>query len=114
MTMRRFCSAVVGAAALLVSSNASAVYNANMSGVVTELMTYADGDYIYLRLSAQPATHPSCLTAYFVIPASVPADRRKAMFAQLMVAKLTGEPINLGYDNAGDCADGYIRVHRVG
>jgi hypothetical protein len=77
-------------------------------------MTYADVDYIYVQLNTQPSTHPSCNPGYFVISGSVPAERRKAMFAQLMVAKVAGDPINLGYDNTGDCADGYIRVHRVG
>jgi hypothetical protein len=36
------------------------------------------------------------------------------MLARLLLAKASGEVLNLGYDATGDCAEGYIRVHRVG
>ena len=114
MTIRKIIAAAIGVAALLVSTNASAVYNANMYGVVTAVLVYSDGDYIYFQLSTQPSSHPACLPSYFVIHSSVPADRRKAMLMRLMVAKETGETVNIGYDGTGDCADGYIRAHRVG
>lgn len=114
MSLRKFLSAAIGISTLFVSSNASAVYNANMSGVVTAVWTYTEHDTIYFQLSTQPATHPSCEPWAFVIPSEVPADRRKALLARLMMAKATGETINIGYDNAGDCADGRIRAHRVG
>jgi hypothetical protein len=114
MAKTRSFSVALGLAAVLFSSNASAVYNANMDGVVVAVWTYTENDSIYFQLSNQPATHPSCESWAFVIPSIVPVDRRKALFARLMVAKLTGETINIGYDNMGDCADGRIRVHRVG
>jgi hypothetical protein len=114
MTMQKLTSAVLGAFALVASPNAIAVYNANMTGVVTSVWSYTEFDLIYFQLSTQPSTHPSCDAWAFVIPSDVPADRRKALFARLMMAKATGETINIGYDNAGDCADGRIRVHRVG
>jgi hypothetical protein len=114
MRNRGFRALSILAAAIFASSSALAVYNANMNGVVTEVLTYTDADYIYFRLSNQPTTHPSCLPGYFVISSAVPADRRKQLLARLLLAKASGETINIGYDNSGDCTDGYIRVHRVG
>jgi hypothetical protein len=114
MMIRKLWPSAFATAMLLMSSSANAVYNANMSGIVVTLSTYTDGDYIYLQLNNQPSAHPSCNPAYFVITADTPADRRKSALALLMAAKFSGEPINLGYDNVGNCADGYIRVHRVG
>ncbi len=99
---------------LVVSSTSNAVYNANTGGVVAWVATYADIDSIYFALNNQPSSHPSCSPNYFVIPATVPADRRKAMLTSLLIARTTGEAINIGYDATGDCAEGYIRVHRVG
>jgi hypothetical protein len=102
------------AAAIFASSSAHAVYNANMYGVVTDVLIYTDADYIYFQLSNQPTSHPSCLPGYFVISSAVPADRRKQLLARLLLAKASGETIAIGYDNSGDCTDGYIHVHRVG
>jgi hypothetical protein len=106
--------ALVMCGGLLAIAPAGAVYNANMSGVLATVATYADGDFIYITLQNQPTTHPSCNPAFFVIPETVPADRRKAMLARLMVAWTTGEAVNIGYDSTGSCAGGYIQVHRVG
>jgi hypothetical protein len=114
MTIRKLVSTAIGVSALLVSSNASADYNANMVGVVVGVITYAEADQIYFQLNNQPATHPSCNPTLFANSADVTADRRKALLAQLMSAKAMGEAINIGYDNAGNCAHGYIRVHRIG
>jgi hypothetical protein len=114
MTMRLRISAFIGLSTLLTSFNANAVYNANTTGVVTAVWTYTENDSIYFQLSNQPATHPSCEAWAFVIPGDVSLDRRKALLARLMMAKVTGETINIGYDNTGDCADGRIRAHRVG
>jgi hypothetical protein len=99
---------------LLLVHPANATYNANMSGRVTWVSTYMDGDYIYFHLDNQPTSHPQCNPSIFVITADVPQNRRNQAFAQLLAAKQTGEPIAIGFDNSGDCADGYIRVHRVG
>lgn len=114
MTLRKLLSISIAASATLTSFNAGAVHNANMVGVLASVITYTDGDYIYFQLDNQPSTHPTCSPAYFVIPTDVTADRRKALLARLMMAKAMGEVINIGFDNAGDCAHGYIRVHRVG
>jgi hypothetical protein len=100
--------------AALISVPSDAAYNANMAGVVIGVYTYADIDSIYIVLSNQPTTHPACLPNYFVIEGTVPADRRKAMLARLMTAYATKENVNIGYDAGGACAEGYIRVHRVG
>jgi hypothetical protein len=105
---------MVTAALALLAHSAHAAYNANTGGVVTFVATYTDGDYIYFQLNNQPTSHPQCNPGYFVITEDVPVNRRNQAFAQLLAAKQTGEPVNIGYDNAGDCAHGYIRAHRVG
>jgi hypothetical protein len=93
---------------------AHAVYNANMSGVVTDVLTYADGNVVLIRLNNQPASHPACNAMLIAIDHTVTADRRKLMMARLMLALANKESINIGYDATGECADTYIRVHRVG
>ena len=45
---------------------------------------------------------------------SVPADRRHMMYTRVLLAYTSGEGINIGYDGTGTCAEGYIRVERVG
>lgn len=106
--------ACIAVAFAFASSSARAAYNANTSGVVISVVTYTDADYILFRLSNQPASHPSCNSNFFAISSTVSADRRKNMLARLLLAKATGEPIDIGYDNTSDCADGYIHVYRVG
>jgi hypothetical protein len=98
----------------LTLQNASAIYNNNIAGQLDSFWSYADGDYIYFKLKNQPTTHPLCSPLYFVIPDTVPADRRKLMFARLSLAYAMRESVSIGYDSVGDCAHGYIRVHRVG
>lgn len=93
---------------------AYAVYNSNMTGVVTLVATYTEGDYIYFQLSNQPTSHPGCSPAWFVIPEDITPSRRNHALAQLLAARYSQEPLNIGFDATGDCAHGYIRVHRVG
>lgn len=94
--------------------SAYATYNANTMGVVVDVVAYTEGDYIFFRLADQPTSHPQCNPAFFVIPDSVPESRRQMLFARLLAAEASGEPQNIGYDATGECANGYIRVHRVG
>ena len=108
--IRKICLAVLAA---MVPAAAFATYNANGGFLITGVLTYAETDSLYILVSAPPA-HSGCSNAHFVISGAVPADRRKAMLARLLLAKATGEALNLGYDATGDCAEGYIRVHRVG
>jgi hypothetical protein len=96
------------------SAFSEAAYNANMAGELEGFYVYADGDHIYFRLKNQPSSHPTCGPLYFVIPETVSSDRRKAMLSRLSLAYATKEIVNIGYDSTGDCAQGYIRVHRVG
>jgi hypothetical protein len=99
---------------VIASPTAFAVYNNNISGVVRFVAVYADGDYIYFHLENQPTTHPVCNPIYFVISETVPENRRNQMFATLLAAKISGEPIHIGYDDSTECTHGFIRVHRVG
>jgi hypothetical protein len=89
-------------------------YNANLVGVVTEVSTYTDSNLILFRLSTQPASHPGCNKDYFALESAIPESRLGRLYARLLSAKATGETINIGYDNVGDCAHGYIRAHRIG
>jgi len=96
------------------SFTASANYNANMQGVLQDVMIYTDNDHIYFRLENQPTTHPVCQSSYFVIENSIPMDRRQMLLSRLMTAYVTKERVNIGYDASVECAHGHIKVHRVG
>jgi|JRYD01.1.fsa_nt_gb hypothetical protein len=95
-------------------SSAGAEYNANLSGVVSSVVTYTDSDRIYFRLQNQPSSNGECNATYFAIADGTPQNRRNQAFAQLLASKLANEPVNIGYDNTGDCVHGFIRVYRVG
>lgn len=99
---------------IFLSATTQAVYNANMRGVLKGVFVYTHGDYIYFHLENQPASHEGCDASYFVIPSEVPSERRQMLLSRLMTAYATKENLNIGYDNKGACAHGYIRVHRVG
>lgn len=103
----------LAAAAAMIPVVASATYNANGTFTVTNVLTYTETDSIYIQVSAPPS-HSGCTASYFVIPATTPVERRKILVARLLLAKASNEPVNIGYDSIGDCADGYIRVHRIG
>ncbi|WP_104401524.1 hypothetical protein [Vibrio penaeicida] len=99
---------------IFASGTAFANYNSNMTGVLKGVFVYTDGDYIYLTLENQPKSHPTCKPNYFVIPDTVPSDRRQMLLSRLLTAYASKETVNIGFDARGDCAHGYIRVHRVG
>ena len=91
-----------------------AVYNDNIIGVLKLVSVYADSDNIYLALENQPTTHPTCNPGYFVISKTVPQERRNMLLTRLLSAYHSKENVKIGFDNAADCANGYMRVHRVG
>jgi len=94
--------------------NTNAAYNNNIRGEVKDVYVYTDHDAIYFRFKNQPTSHDSCKPTYFVISASIPENRRNQLLSRLLLAKASKENINIGFDSIGDCANGYIRVHRVG
>lgn len=98
----------------LVSGAAVAQYNDNITGSVVQIVGYADSDQILIRPGNQPISHPGCNAEYFSIGGDIPDRRRIPMLNLLILAKLTGDEITIGFDNSGNCSDGYIRVHRVG
>ena len=100
--------------ALVSFSPAHAVYDDNMSGVVTFVLTYADDGRIFLQLDNQPATHPTCNPDFFSIDAAVPDAIRSQLLSRLLVAYANGESVNIGFDSQGNCSHGRIRVHRIG
>jgi hypothetical protein len=104
---------LIATLAAFVPAAAFAVYNANGGFIITGVLTYTETDSIYIQVSAPPA-HSGCSNTFFVIPSTTLVDRRKILLARLLLAKATNEALNIGYDATGDCADGYIRVHRLG
>lgn len=93
---------------------AFAVYNANITGEVGGVYAYTDGDYIFFFLKNQSISHPSCGTSYFVIDSDTPVERRKVLYARLLLAYSTHEQVTIGYDSVGSCAQGQLRVYRIG
>lgn len=98
----------------LFSTSVFAQYNANMRGEVEGVYIYTDADYIFFRLKNQPVSHPSCDATFFVISEALPYERRQMLLSRLLTAFASGEALNIGYDSQSECANGYIRVHRVG
>lgn len=105
---------VVAALVIVGSSPTLAGHNANMQGVVTDVLTYPLDGRIFFRLSNQPSSHPVCTPDYFSIDASVPDSVRSQLLSRLLVAYTTGETITIGFDSQGDCSHSRIRVHRIG
>jgi len=99
---------------ILANINTSyAGYNANMKGEVTAVLTYTNG-LIMFRLHNQPTEHAACKATYFAIATDVNDVAANRMLSRLLTAHTTKIPVNIGFDNAADCGNGYIRVYRVG
>jgi hypothetical protein len=96
--------ALLLAGLLLLPAPSQAVYNANLAGVVVDVVVYSDSDQVLFKLNSQPTTHPLCNPAYFAVGTDVDPTRRKVLLARLLLAKATGEPTNIGYDKDGACA----------
>lgn len=109
--MKRFLVCIACATSLL-ATPAGAVYNSNLTGTVVMVLTY-DAPFILFQLDNQPS-HPSCNASLFAIGADVDSKQADRMYARLLLAYASGKPVNIGYDGTGNCAVGYIRVHRVG
>ncbi len=112
---------IVGSLALLLGGKADATYNANLTGTIVSLATYDNGEILVI-LSNQPSSNGSCSATFFELdpPAingsTVVNDAAfDRMYARLAQAYAADQSVNLGFDNAGNCAaGGYIRVYRVG
>jgi hypothetical protein len=106
---------------LLFSSASHATYNTNLIGTVAAIMTYTTGGLLF-ALSNQPSSNGSCNAQFFELdPPTYPGSdvvndaAYSRMYARLAQAYATGESVNIGYDNAGNCGgSGYIRVYRIG
>ena len=105
---------LTGFLGLGVTTIASATYNSNIVGRVTDLIAYENGSVLFV-LDTQPTSNGVCDARYFEID---PTDSSDAvldrMYKRLLVAYTSG-PIQIGYDNSGDCGVlHYIHVYRVG
>jgi len=92
---------------------AHAGYNDNLGGEVEDVLTYSNG-LILFRLKNQPVNHPECNAQYFSLATDINSVILNRMLSRLLTAYSTKTPVNIGFDNAGDCGNSYIRVHRVG
>lgn len=90
-----------------------AYYNANIQGVITSVRVYDSGS-VLLTLNDQPTSHPVCNPSYFAIDSALAPDIRAALLSRALIAKSSGETVEIGYDNTGNCANGYIRLHEIG
>ena len=98
---------------LVVPIAANAVYNDNITGIISHVRVYDTG-LVLVRLQNQPTSHPACQPGYFAMDTALDPDIRAMMLSRALVARASGQPINIGYDNAGSCAQGYIRLHQIG
>lgn len=98
----------------MITTPAAADYNANLTGVVTAVLTYSTDTRFYVRLDTQPNSHPSCDSSYFAVDAALSNEVRAQLYARALLALATQQPVNIGYDNAGNCAHSKIRIHRIG
>jgi hypothetical protein len=92
-------------------------YNANWTGIVTSISAYTYNDQIVFSLSSMPSEPAgTCSSAGFMITAAdSDAESRARIYATLISAYLTGQPVSVGYDNTGaSCSDGFITAFRVG
>jgi hypothetical protein len=93
---------------------AHATYNANTYGVITNVRVYDDGLVLLTLQNQSTITHPSCAPAYFAIDRTLDPNIRAMLLSRALVARSSGEVVNIGYDGVGSCANGYIRVHEIG
>jgi hypothetical protein len=93
----------------VIADTASATYNSNVVGVISDVLTYDDG-MILIRLSPMPSGPCS---NYFVVPAEVPADGRHMLLSRALTAHTVGKSVMVGYDNI-TCVNGWYRLHRIG
>jgi hypothetical protein len=106
---------------VLATMPSHAAYNANLSGNVTQILTY-DSGIVLISLDDQPTANGSCTATFFELDPSNVANSTFAndaagnrMYARLLEAYTLGQTVNVGFDNAANCgAMGYIRVYRIG
>lgn len=97
------------------SNDADAVYDSNISGKIVHLITYDNSNLILIQLENQSTlSGHNCSYVFFAIDPTTTEGRLDRMYSRAMLAFGSGTPINIGYDGNGNCANGYIRVHRVG
>jgi hypothetical protein len=113
---RGLWTAIIGVVlGLSIVATAGAAYNTNITGTLTYLSAY-EGGVVMFELNNQPASNGSCNPTQFEID---PANNTDAvlgrMYARLLLAYSTQQPVNVGYDNSGSCGTkGYIHVYEVG
>ena len=110
---KRLGAAIVALTLLVVPMAAHAYYNANIQGKIDAIRVYDTGA-VLLHLDVQPSTHPMCNPGYFAVDAALDASIRAELLSRALVAKSSGETINIGYDNQANCANGWIRIHEIG
>ncbi len=96
-------------AACICTGTARADYTDKAAGRITNVLTYDGGHFL---ITIDPMQQGRCST-YFMVPADVPVDARQMLLSRALIAKSTGELVNIGYDGR-TCVNGWYCVHRIG
>jgi hypothetical protein len=116
MARRRLWKRAACVLVALASMPSHAAYNANLSGNVTQILTYNSGAILF-SLDNQPTSNGSCTATFFELdPSNTVGDAAfNRMYARLLEAYTLGQPVNVGFDNAANCGVlGSITVYRIG
>ncbi|PHQ83183.1 MAG: hypothetical protein COB58_10640 [Thalassobium sp.] len=102
--------------ALAFTAMSFAGYNNNISGVVSQVLTYPSGN-VFVKLENQPSSHPFCNSGFFAIDPAANEAAIGRMYARILASYTTQQSINIGYDDGragSDCISGYIHIYRAG
>ena len=117
-SVRRIMKSTVAATVLMlgVDSSAHAAWTASVTGTVMELRNFAPdtNSQIWFSLSSMPAT--GCVnSSEFAISSVTIADPEvvKRMYTTLLVAKVAGLAVTVGYDSGASCDGQFPRVYEV-
>lgn len=93
---------------LTATSTTRAEYDSNVVGRLTNVLISR------LVIFAHLVDHTREIVQLLSIVAlKVPIDGRQMLLSRALLAKSTGEMVNIGYD-AHTCVNGWYRVHRIG
>jgi hypothetical protein len=76
----------------------------DVSGKVTNIITYAHTETILVNLDVSGANVVECSNSRtFAISSTISAEGRSRMYAMLLSAQATGRSITVSYNSAGGC-----------
>jgi tRNA A37 threonylcarbamoyltransferase TsaD len=109
--MKKMMVAMLLAIPLIASAN----YDANFTGTITQVLTYTHSDEILITVSGQPTSHPICTSFdHMAIDTAIPSERRQVVLSRILLAYASGTPVNIGYDSKDECIGSRVKIYRVG